>query len=460
MLNNPLPFPSVLFRSPCMGLLLRWSLFLPLALILFTACYSPIEDDQKDGEGGSGSVSQSEGTLVVRVKSEEIIDTPVYLFAFDSQGAVAERATILPDGNLQASFQLPKGTFRIAAFAGTAGYVVPNSYSASSCFSLPNSNYADTPLLMGQADVILTSERQVLGLMLSSQVAQVEVSLDDVPEAATAVQISFGQQFTQISFWGEGSAPDRVLLPLSQSSLGRWHNPSPCYVLPGISTSTVMTLVLQFPDSTLSYAQTFNYGLRAGGIYRFTGHCGNLQSSTDTSVDKEEEIQWGSGDNNPQDTLPTIYVDALPEACSLVANAVVAAVEPVDASSCKAMLLSLNEWMDVASAYSAANPQEAARIAQYYQEYRLDAWRIPTREDASLLKQFYSVPNLDKLNLILVQAEGVPLQSLDSKDKAIRYLCNEAQHTFSFASGNITQAGGKTLYRLRLVKWVKFKRKS
>lgn len=448
-----------------MKTLLRYLASLSMRLLLFgtlfllSACYDPIEDSsEEEGKGDSG-VSQTTGTLDVHVKSKGEVNDPVYLFVFDSQGSVVSRTTLTTDDNLQASFQLAKGNYRVAAFSGTSGYVVPNAFAADSYFSFLNDNYSASPLFMGQADVTIASQRQVLGLMLESQVAQVAISLDDVPEAATAVQVSFGPQYTHLSLLGERSAADRALLSFHRQSVGHWRSDSPCYVLPGSSSSMVMTLHVQFPDSTVSYGHSFNYGLQAGRDYHFSGHCSEISAPVDTTSNNDD-FHFGTEETtDPLDSLPIIYVSALPRACSVADSWVVAALQERSDNLCVAMLVSLSEWKEVSSANSAVNPQEAAIRAQGYQEYSLRDWQIPTREEANLLKQLYAVPNLDALNLVLAQADGDPLQSLDSKDKAVRYLCNEAQHTFSFASGSnsITSAGAKTLYHLRLVKWVQFK---
>lgn len=440
---------------PLVSFLLR--LILLGMLSLFSACYDPIEDSSEEEEKDDSSVSQTTGTLDVHVKSKGEINDPVYLFVFDSQGSVVSRITLTNADNLQTSFQLAKGNYRVAAFSGTSGYVVPTTFSADSYFSFLEDNYSASPLLMGQADVTIVSERQVLGLMLESQVAQVDISLDEVPEEATAVQVSFGPQYTHLSLFGELSVADRTLLSCHRQSAGHWRSDSPCFVLPGSTSSMVMTLHVQFPDSTVSYGHNFNYGLQAGRDYHFSGHCSEISVPVDTASNNED-FHFGTEETtDPLDSLPVLYVSALPKACSMADFWVVAALQERSDNLCVAMLVSLSDWKEVASAYSATNAQEAAMIAQGYQEYGLEDWHIPSREDANLLKKLYAVPNLDALNQVLAQADGTPLQSLDSKDKAVRYLCNEAQHTFSFASGSITQAGAKTLYRLRLVKWVQFK---
>ncbi len=42
---------------------------------------------------------------------------------------------------------------------------------------------------------------------------------------------------------------------------------------------------------------------------------------------------------------------------------------------------------------------------------------------------------------------------------AVRYLCEDAEYTYSYKSATITKAGEKTTYYLRLVKYLKFVKK-
>lgn len=145
-------------------------------------------------------------------------------------------------------------------------------------------------------------------------------------------------------------------------------------------------------------------------------------------------------------------------------------------------LLSLYDWAKLPSALNEANSTLASSIAQSYQEYDLAGWRIPTAAEAKALKAAYTSsqtttpafgtsiftsrsefgsPCFESLNALLLSVEASELQLSEGTTNA-RYLCEQAQKTFSFAPNTtISTAGAKaTNYRLRLVKTLRLKIKS
>ena len=68
---------------------------------------------------------------------------------------------------------------------------------------------------------------------------------------------------------------------------------------------------------------------------------------------------------------------------------------------------------------------------------------------------------LTAINTTLSGASLTPLTATDTNGN-VRYLCNEAQTTFSFAPSSSITAAGKTVktYRLRVVKRIRFKLKN
>lgn len=117
------------------------------------------------------------------------------------------------------------------------------------------------------------------------------------------------------------------------------------------------------------------------------------------------------------------------------------------------LYLSVYEVRNVLSAYS-DSPKEALEKAEKYEEGNIkDGWRIPTEKEVNYLLGMYASHTfyygdepLPVLNRAL-EAWEYDLLSFD-----YRYLCAEGQKTFCFEAGkNISKAGTKTLYRLRLV---------
>ena len=111
----------------------------------------------------------------------------------------------------------------------------------------------------------------------------------------------------------------------------------------------------------------------------------------------------------------------------------------------------LHEFYPVMSVF--AEPERLANYVESYSEGNLENWRIPTVEEARCLRNLFETNNInDKtyslywLNLALANIQG------DRLDISARYLCEDGTKTFRFyPNTNITKAGSKTKYRLRLV---------
>lgn len=111
-------------------------------------------------------------------------------------------------------------------------------------------------------------------------------------------------------------------------------------------------------------------------------------------------------------------------------------------------LLSLRDWSKIMSANSDDHPTQAADTAARYVEYGLSGWSIPTETEARRMKSDLEVAVLNARLKVL----GVDTIRTQSGSSNARYLCEEAAKTFSLADNtNITSAGSKTRYRLRLI---------
>lgn len=101
----------------------------------------------------------------------------------------------------------------------------------------------------------------------------------------------------------------------------------------------------------------------------------------------------------------------------------------------------------------------ASELAQTYSEHDLAKWRIPTDEEARQLREAYISATGD-FDSCLQQAQGAAIVLTDDKGNNIRYLCADAQHTYSFKVGtsyNAIKNAGASIknYHLRLVKTIK-----
>lgn len=133
--------------------------------------------------------------------------------------------------------------------------------------------------------------------------------------------------------------------------------------------------------------------------------------------------------------------------------------------SSKVLYVSLYEWEKVKSAYSDDDPGMALAIAEKYKEGDVTGWRLPTRDEAALLRNKYNRSEeggelvnddaLQTLNDEILEAGGKKMYAMEKNDRkpAYRYLCEEATYTFSLKTGSKTSKAGRTAtYYLRLVK--------
>lgn len=146
-------------------------------------------------------------------------------------------------------------------------------------------------------------------------------------------------------------------------------------------------------------------------------------------------------------------------------NHVIALTMHVGSTADNVLLVSLYEWHDVYSTYSSTNSTQALDIVGRYKEGGMTGWRMPSKEEAKKLRDTYnSYPEnsgihlsdtLQSLNAKIAALGGRTLRAWESKDgcPAYRYLCSEADSSFSLKTGSsTTKAGTKTKYNLRLVK--------
>lgn len=157
-------------------------------------------------------------------------------------------------------------------------------------------------------------------------------------------------------------------------------------------------------------------------------------------------------------TPDVIRIDAIPTACSLWRNHIVAFVDSLSPNVAELTLLSLCDWGNLPSANHTDRSEEVAIMAQGYQEMEFSGWSIPTSDQAKRLRDTYgsNQPAFDSLNALLRSTEAPEIHLQTGNDNA-RYLCDEGHKTFSFVSGTTTaKAGSKaTNYRLRLVRTIR-----
>lgn len=78
--------------------------------------------------------------------------------------------------------------------------------------------------------------------------------------------------------------------------------------------------------------------------------------------------------------------------------------------------------------------------------------RIPTEAEACYLSKLYR-DDPDRFDQALQEDNADPMVLTDSKGNNLRYLCSEAQKTYSYKASTVTNAGAiAKSYHLRLVR--------
>ena len=126
------------------------------------------------------------------------------------------------------------------------------------------------------------------------------------------------------------------------------------------------------------------------------------------------------------------------------------------------MLMSLTDYSGLTSAFNTTTPNAASDCAQNYTEYNIGSWRIPTSDEAMILRETY-LTYTDSFDSLIESTDADAIVLTDDKGTNLRYLCDNAEKTFSFKAGssyNSIKQGGATVknYRLRLVKTITVKK--
>lgn len=447
---------------------------------------------------GDSSETLSSVRILTRGASSEIY--PLRIYAFAEDGVLKESQTIYSSAD-PIRLMLPTGTdMRIVAMvADELTYTIPENPTSSSLLTskvpqqqedtpamikeLAKGYVVSHPLQMGVADICPTASNATVSLQMYYQMASLNISLSGLPEECTMAYVNISSSADAISMTGELAGSQKVCIPLQYDAINNSWSTGEVFIFPTIGTQTNFTIV--YNDSHSEYFAVVSYmsPLIAGTPYKLHGTLsteGSLAVSGSVS-----QSQWGepvdmffnfspdkstvvspNGDSSSDEseTYPTYTVDSIPTALSLWEGHIVVDValdEVSPSTSATLLLLSLEDYSNVTSAYNLETPTQATGLAAEYTEYDLGSWSIPTEEEARCLRNAYLNDTAFFANL-LSQANASPIFITDNKGNNIRYLCNEAQKTYSFKYGSsynsIKEAGAKVdSYHLRLIKTIRVK---
>lgn len=438
----------------------RTALSLMTSLFSLASCFSPATEADDVIEDATETTSLK---VTTRAAAGEI-SYPVEVLAYDVAGELKAHQTI-GSADQAIKLQLGNGQYHITALSGQSAYVAPQSYDLkSSALGIPTAGYAESPLLMGGADVSLSGASASVSLVMTYRVASLGITLAEVPTDVSAVSVGVSQQYGAIDMAGAYASTSTANIACHRS--GSLWTSDVVYLMPGMGASTTLTLSLTNPQGQVSYSYELSEPLEAGVPYRMEG---TYVESTAPSISgvltvegwkSERTINFDFGSGSQQGgggstviEIPTIQGSSIPSAGDAWDGHLVALVEPTAANEADLLLLSLHEELDVYAPAAEGHEQEMWQLVNAYSEGTFSGWSVPSRDEAAALKKAYG-GNFDDLNNTLDLLGGVPI-SVSDKSNNSRYLCEDGTKTFNFAeSGSITTAGKKVKYRLRFVKKV------
>lgn len=463
------------------------TLFLSFAMTCCILSSCEKVDMLEDGEDGA-QTNTSGVTRNVKLVAKAIDNTdvayPLTIYAFDTEGNNVTSTVINSKDDASATLKLKKGKYHLTAVS------LPSSYESLSSvkdwnatFSMPKSGYTTVPLMTGSADINVTSSDQIAHISLGYRQASLSVTINDVPSSVTSVDVTLSSAYTDMTLAADLSGKMMVTVPCvkgATSNNGVTWSTGKFYILPSVNAQPSITI--SFSGGTtgdVSYSHTYNASLLAGTPYNFTatykGKAEGGGGSSDDDVTINTDISAGKwadevkesfnfGPETVQPETPSnpesnvITVTTLPGSGDIWNGHVVGFVNEISETEREIVLISTKEWEKISSAFS-SNANQAKEIAAQYEENGLSGWIIPTRNDGMALNRLYSYDNNRALiNSALETCGGTGLIQMYGTS-AVRYLCADAEYTYSYKSATVTKAGEKATYYLRLVKYLKFVKK-
>ena len=417
---------------------------------LITICFAFSCQQMPEDDNWLAEVEGKSLKVKVRSAGDAEIVYPVFLYAFSEDGKFVGMQTV-EDADENISLTLSKGEFQVVAVSGTSSsYQIPANPNLDDVITLSGTQGADTPLMVGRANVEIGESANVTAqITLKYVVASLNVKLKDVPSDVTGVQLALSPLHSTLSMAGVyGGESQKVKMDCSKTSEGVW-SAKTTYIFPGNGTETYFSIYLKKDDGTEA---TFGYTYRgvpeANHLFNVTGTysggviIGGNFDVTDWEGTIDVEFNFGS-DLLPDDEDAEVDLSGVPQVGTIWNGMIVADIGESDDTGVDLLLMSLDEWEEPVS--------NIDKILSDYSVNGISGWRLPTHNEASVLRARFSGSGLSELNEQIAEY-GEDLEALDGEE---RYLCTKADvyYSFKFVGGSsTTKAGEKRSYYIRLVK--------
>lgn len=407
---------------------------LPLvATMLITSC----------SKEETSAITTPNATLQVKTGTSEgdtTVSYPVQVYVF--QGEVCRAVQTIGDAGQTLSIPLVEGTYTLYAIGGAShtDYTLPTQATATPASIITlNSGHSHADLMTATATATLVdggTNTVVLGMERKTMMIQ-EVTINQVPAAATAVSITFAPLRQNITINGsyDGTAGDATIALTQQGESRTWVADNSVNLLPPSSQPASISVNITIDGTTQSYTYSSSDQLEAGykisidGTY--TEAVGVTLSGTITGAtwQGEHTISFtfnsgGSSDNGSNNGFPAVGDTYL--GCYVLASEVAA-----DGQSAQITLLSPIEENCLPTASSVASTLASFNVQG------VSGWAVPTESQIQLVEEYLLVD--------------------DPSTRAKYYLYLMSDGTFGCRQFGVVGGGGwgtpvsPTLYRLRPV---------
>lgn len=438
---NRIRFPSVYVY--CYKKAMKKITFILLLAILAACGQYPIDEEENNTESYPVTFN------FVNEKDSQIT-YPLSLFIFNHETQKTEQKEIT-ENDLPFQLSLQQTDYTLTLCSG----LTEGTYNVfSDSISLPQAGYATFPLLMGSADVHPDKETDIK-LTLNPTVASLYFTLLSLPETAESVTLHVSPVSSSVSFSGNYKNDNRMCSVECQKNGDTW-TAGTIYVFPSESTRTRLSIEVKTATDTKVYNYTYKQALQEGQPYRFTGSFEDgislegkfeitgwqpaidVEFTLDETTENKDEQTPDTGE---EDDLETFYATQLPESESIWGNFYVWKTDTVTVGEeVIATLISPDQWYVYA--------EDAPATLAGYQEDVLGNWRMFTSDEAKAFRDQYG-GDIDGFN-DFVEAYGIYGLKKDG-----RYLCCNADSTFSFSNNRIIKVGKTVKYYLRGIKKIR-----
>lgn len=443
-------------------LLLQMHLF--LFLFLLSSCAEYFSEEEEEG-----TLPSTNKTIQITTRSSDGTELPypILIYAFDAEGSCANQQKIdsSEDGNA-ISLNLPKAKFHIVALAGATEqtYNIPDKPTITDVIEMKNENSADKPLMMGSVDVTLQNSNTKANITMGYAVAQLNVSLSDIPNEYSSVEVELSSFYSQLRFNGEYTEQkSSVKVPCSRNTSGEWKTKT-FYTFSSSQNKTIISIHLTKGEITETHGYTYNNRIQINHPFILEGTYspsstfeGELIASgwedpipVKFTFNQDEQVNDDDNIDNGNEIISDEFtVDDFPEEESIWKDCFVLKVtEDENGKAADVLLMGINNATNTAGKEKML-ATDATEAIKNYSVPGLSNWRIPSTEEAKFLKGRYN-ENLGDINETLLDTGGTGLVL-----EKTRYLCNNGNSTFDFKSNTISKAGDKTDYYLRPVKTIR-----